>query len=54
MYNKLKSEQCFAVTSAKGVQVFQANLKVHSSPRDYDLQLQLETSMANISHWQQC
>ena len=27
-HNKVKSEQCFAVTSAKRVAVFQANLKV--------------------------
>ena len=27
-YNEVKSEQCFAVTSAKRVAVFQASLKV--------------------------
>ena len=28
MHNKVKSEQCFPVTSAKRVMVFQASLKV--------------------------
>ena len=46
MHNKVKSEQCFAVTSAKSVAVFQASLKVVRE----DAGANSLTTITNIQH----